>query len=319
MRAPDFWTKTDTGSRALVTALTPLGWLYGASVEWKAAHAHPFRAQAKVICVGNLTVGGTGKTPVAVAIADILAARGRKVCFLSRGYGGRTKGPLRVSASAAATEVGDEPLLLARQAPVIVAHDRSEGAKLADADGIDTIVMDDGHQNFSLKKDLSFVVVDQANGFGNGRVLPAGPLREPVAQGLRRADAVIIVGDGKAPIPDLPIPVLRARLITPEIPELKGIRVAAFAGIGNPEKFFAALPRLGVEIADTRAFDDHHVYTQSEVARLKAKAKSLGAQLVTTEKDYVRLTQTEREGITAIPVRAVFDDPAALSRLLDRL
>ena len=319
MRAPDFWTGKDAGARAIVAALTPLGWLYGASVEWKAAHTQSYRARAKVICVGNLTVGGTGKTPVSIAIAEILAARGRKVCFLSRGYGGRVKGPLHVTNAVTALEVGDEPLLLARQAPVIVARDRSEGAKLADAQGADAIVMDDGHQNFTLKKDLSFVVVDQANGFGNGRVLPAGPLREPIVQGLRRADAVIVVGDGKSPIPELPIPVLRARLVTPEMPELKGVRAVAFAGIGNPEKFFASLPKLGIEMADTRAFDDHHVYAQSEIARLKARAKNLGARLVTTEKDYVRLTEMEREGITAVPVRAAFDDPTALNRLLDRL
>jgi tetraacyldisaccharide 4'-kinase len=317
MRAPEFWQAQNTGSRLLAAALSPLGYLYGASVAWKANHAAPYRARAKVICVGNLTVGGTGKTPVAIAIAQMLP--GRKIFFLSRGYGGGEKGPLRVTSSATAQAVGDEPLLLAQTGPTIVAADRSEGAKLADAEGADVIIMDDGHQNFALAKDLSIVVVDGESGFGNGRILPAGPLREPVQQGLRRADAIVIVGDRKSPLPDFSVPAFSVRLEASCPPQLNGGRVLAFAGIGRPEKFFHALPPLGLRLMQTKAYADHYFYTPSDIEDLKTSARNLNAQLVTTEKDYLRLAPLEREGISAVPVRAVFKDSSTLQRLLDRL
>lgn len=314
MRAPEFWTHDDWRARALA----PLGWLHGASVAWKARHAASYRAGAAVVCVGNLSVGGTGKTPVAVEIARLLIARGRRPYFLSRGYGGRLRGPLLVGQGADARDVGDEPLLLARAAPVIVSRDRREGARLAVEHGADTIVMDDGHQNFALVKDLSLVVVDGEAGFGNAQVLPAGPLREPVAQGLARADAVVVIGVGNPPLENFPHAVLRAHLIHYG-PDVTHKRLVAFAGIGRPDKFFQALIAQGAEIADSKAFADHHTYSPAEIARLKSKARSRGALLVTTEKDFVRLTQPERDGILALPVRAAFDEPAVLARLLDRL
>ncbi len=319
MRQPEFWNQRDLVSRFMSAILSPLGWLYGASVEWKAAHAQPYRAQAKVVCVGNLTVGGTGKTPIAMAIAEYLSAHGRNVCFLTRGYGGRTKGPMRVSAGASVADVGDEPLQLSQIAPVIVSEDREQGARLAEADGFDTIIMHDGHQNFTLEKDRALVVVDSSIGFGNGLMIPAGPLREPVTHGLQRADAVVVVGGDALALPDLDIPVLQARLITPEQPILQGERVVAFAGIGRPKKFFQSLAGLGAIVLETRSFGDHHRYAPSEIARLKAWAKGLDARLVTTEKDFVRLTAAEQAGITPVPVRAVFDDPDGLGRLLDRI
>jgi tetraacyldisaccharide 4'-kinase len=313
MRAPDFWTKPDWRARAL----SPLGWVYGASVAWKALHAKPYRSKASVICVGNLTAGGTGKTPVAITIAKLLRARGRNPFFLTRGYGGRLHGPILVGDDNNARDVGDEPLLLKGTAPVIVARDRRAGALLAEAHGADTIVMDDGHQNFALVKGISLVVVDGETGFGNGRVLPAGPLREPVDQGLSRADAVIIVGDGLPNLSVFPRPVLRAHLVQ-ESHDLAQ-RLIAFAGIGRPEKFFHALEGSGAELVATKRYADHHAYTPSEIARLKAKARSCDALLVTTEKDFVRLTPAEREGIVAVPVRAQFDEPTQIARLLDSL
>jgi tetraacyldisaccharide 4'-kinase len=319
MRAPDFWQGQNFGSRVVAAALSPLGFFYGASVAWKAKHATPYRARAKVVCVGNLTVGGTGKTPVAIAIAEMLAKKGKEVFFLSRGYGGIYKHAVRVTADMTAKDVGDEPLLLAQAGSTIVAANRAEGAKLADADGADVIIMDDGHQNFSLVKDLSILVIDGASGFGNGRVVPAGPLREPVQQGISRADAAIIMGEEEASLPDLGIPTLHARLENPVIPELKGARVLAFAGIGRPEKFFRALPSLGVPVVETAPFADHHFYSQADIARLRRAADKAGARLVTTEKDYVRLPPADRTGIIAIPVRAHVSDPSALQRLLDRL
>jgi tetraacyldisaccharide 4'-kinase len=229
------------------------------------------------------------------------------------------RGPAFVTADDRATHVGDEPLLLVAVAPVIVSADRAAGAKLAEANGFDTIVMDDGLQNFSLHKDLSVVVVDAADGFGNNRILPAGPLREPVRQGLKRAQGVILSGEGTAPaLAGFDGPLLRAKLVQTGA-ALRGKRVIAFAGIGRPAKFFDTLAQMGAEIVEQRAYGDHHVYTQSDMARLKARARTENALLLTTEKDYVRLTPAEREGIVPLPVEAAFEDPAALGLLLDRL
>jgi tetraacyldisaccharide 4'-kinase len=314
MRAPEFWSRDDWRARTLA----PLGWIYGTTVAWRAVHTKPLRVDAAVVCVGNLSVGGTGKTPVAIEMARLLVARGHRPFFLSRGYGGRLRGPIEVLEGNSAADVGDEPLLLAQAAPVIVARDRREGAKLAVKRGADAIIMDDGHQNFTIAKDLSLVVVDGDAGFGNGRAVPAGPLREPVAQGLARADAVIIVGDGEPSLENFSKPVMRARLAQQD-EDIAERRMVAFAGIGRPEKFFQSLRDGGAHLLATKSFADHHTYTAGEIARLRAKARAQNAELVTTEKDFVRLTRTEREGIRAMPVRACFEDETTIERLLDSL
>lgn len=319
MHAPEFWDRRDRWSRLAVAALAPLGWAYSASVAWKAHNAAPYRPKAAVVCVGNLTVGGTGKTPVAIAIARALIARGRRPFFLSRGYGGKLHGPILVMPGHRAADVGDEPLLLAAAAPVIVSHNRGEGAALAEAHGADVIVMDDGHQNFTLAKDLSLIVIDAQQQFGNGFVLPAGPLREFVSQGLARADGVVIVGKGGPALTCYSGPILHAHMTHVDAPDLKGRRVVGFAGIGRPEKFFQSLRTFGAEIVTTKRFADHHVYKLSEIARLKARARTANALLITTEKDYVRLPDVEREGVAVLPVRAAIDNPDALELLLDRL
>ena len=306
-------------SQFAVALLTPIGWIYGWTVHYRAGHTVPYRSKAKVVCVGNLTAGGTGKTPIAIAVAKALLVRGMKPAFLTRGYGGQLRGPAFVAADDRAQHVGDEPLLLAATAPVIVSRDRAAGARLAEEHGFDVIVMDDGHQNFTLAKDLSFVVVDADAGFGNNRVLPAGPLREPVAQGLARADAVIVSGDGSPPLGSFDKPVIRARLVESTEAVKAGTPVVAFAGIGRPQKFFASLERIGARVLDSRAYGDHHIYTQAEIARLKARARAEQALLVTTEKDFLRLTPAEREGIVALPVHTTFGDTVALAALLDRL
>jgi tetraacyldisaccharide 4'-kinase len=312
MRAPDFWKRR--GAPALL--LAPLGALYGASVAWKAHHAQPYKAKARVVCVGNLTAGGSGKTPVALAIAARLQARRASVFFLTRGYGGSEHGPVQVSATSDAARMGDEALLLARCAPTIVARDRAEGAAYAEARGAKIIVMDDGHQNFGLAKDLSLVVVDGESGFGNGLMIPAGPLREPIAQGLARADAVIVMNGGAPDLGSYLGPMLRARL-TPADDGLRGRQVFAFAGIGRPEKFVASLEEAGAIVTGTQFFADHHPFRAGEIAALKARAGA--ARLVTTEKDVVRLGAEDRAGIATLPVRAAFEDEAALDRLLDRI
>jgi len=320
MRAPEFWTKDDPLSRIEAAALAPLGWAYGASVQWKAGRAKPYRPSAKVICVGNLTAGGSGKTPIAIAIARLLIERGKRAVFLSRGFGGRAKGPVFADLSRdSAADLGDEAMLLAAAAPVIVSRDRAAGARLADAERAEIIVMDDGHQNFSIAKDLSLVVVDAKSGFGNGLILPAGPLRESVAQGLSRADAVVMVGDGEVPLGDFLGPVLRARLVPVDVHRLAGKPVVAFAGIGQPQKFFDTLRLLGARVVEAHPFGDHHAYSAAQVGRLKRAARNTGAMLITTEKDYVRLTPSAREGIGFLPVRAGFDDMGATNRLLDRI
>lgn len=320
MRAPDIWTRTDTLARIAAGVLAPLGWIYGATVAWKAKRAMPYRPKAKIVCIGNLTAGGSGKTPVTAAVARALAARGLRPVILSRGYRGRIRGPAFVDLAAnAAADTGDEPLLLAREAPVIVARDRAAGARLADAEGFDTIVMDDGHQNFAVSKDLSIVVVDAETGFGNGRVLPAGPLRESVAQGLARADAVILAGEGKPHLLGFSGPILRVHLVPANAERLNGKSVIAFAGIGRPQKFFDTLEALGAKIVEACGYADHHVYTAAEIARLQAKARDNDAIPITTEKDFVRLAPLQRENIAVLSVRAHFDDTQALDDLLARI
>jgi tetraacyldisaccharide 4'-kinase len=312
MRAPDFWTRRG----GLGTLLAPLGALYGASVAFKARHAAPYRSKAKIVCVGNLTAGGSGKTPVALAVGQRLKAKGTRMVFLTRGYGGHETGPLEVLASHTAAQVGDEALLLSATAPTILARDRAQGAALAEKNGADVIVMDDGHQNFALAKDLSLVVVDGETGFGNGRMIPAGPLREPVARGLARADAVILMQMGTPDLAGFRGPVLRAQLVADEA-GVRGLKLFAFAGIGRPEKFVASLNRAGAILTGTQFFPDHHPFTSAEIAALKARAGD--APLVTTEKDFVRLHAKDRSGIRVLPVEARFEDEAALDSLLARL
>jgi tetraacyldisaccharide 4'-kinase len=320
MRTPEFWSEHDYTARLATALLSPLGWVYGASVAWKRDHTIAFRPNAKTICVGNLTAGGSGKTPIASAVAEALLQRRLNPVFLSRGYGGRLTGPIFVDpAIHSAADTGAEPLLLAATAPAIVARDRAAGAMLADAQHADVIVMDDGHQNFRLAKDLSLVVVDAETGFGNRKTLPAGPLREPIAQGLARADAVVLVGEGDPVLPGWSGPVLRAYLIPGDAAAFKDARVVAFAGIGRPEKFFASLRAAGAELVAVECFEDHHAYSAAEIARLKSRARGADARLVTTEKDFVRLMPAEREDIDVLPIRARFLDPAALGRLLDSI
>jgi tetraacyldisaccharide 4'-kinase len=316
MRPPDFWKRTDAAARLTSAILAPLGWAYGGTVAYRARHARPFRSRAKVICVGNLMVGGTGKTPIALEIGRLLLARGSQTVFLTRGYRGRVRRPRFVAASDSYSDVGDEALLLAAVAPVIVARDRAAGARLADEQGFDVIVMDDGHQNFSLAKDLSLVVI--GSGFGNNRMLPAGPLRETVAQGLKRADAIVVTGEGPSPV-NASLPLIESHLVPiGEVP-WPGKRVVAFAGIANPERFFALLTELGASVIEGRAFADHHPFSPSEIAQLKSRARAETALLVTTEKDFVRLSPQQREGVEQLHVRAEFKQSEVIARLLDQV
>jgi tetraacyldisaccharide 4'-kinase len=314
MRPPEFWSRNTRPAQAVAGALAPLGHVYSATIACKSRFASPWRSHAAVISVGNLTVGGTGKTPLVIALARLLRDRSIAVACLSRGYGRRHLGALLVKPHYDVRAVGDEALLLARVAPTVVARNRTEGARLAEAQAARLIVMDDGHQNFSLAKDLSIVVVDGETGFGNGKIVPAGPLRESVPQGLSRADAVVIMGDGAPKLSGFAGPALRARLKAEC--RLDGRRFVAFAGLGRPEKFFAMLRALGAELATTFAFADHHVYAADEISNLHKRAVETKAALITTEKDIVRFSLADRRGIEVLPVHAVFDDPAAVAALL---
>lgn len=314
MRPPDFWNNNGI----IACALSPLGSLYGFATAVKSRLATPFRSRARVLCVGNLTAGGTGKTPLAIALAQMLRARGATTVFLSRGHGGSLAGPIIVDpAKHDANDVGDEPLLLARHGTAIVARNRAAGASLADSLGADVIIMDDGFQNFAIEKDVSLLVIDAETGLANGRILPAGPLRESAAQGFARASALVLMGEGAPELPHFFEPVLRARLIPSAPRNLKGQSVFAFAGIGRPEKFFATLRAEGVTLAGAQAFPDHHPYSQLELAGLRAIAADLGLPLITTEKDYVRIAPGQRRDILTLPVHAVLAPDPAWDVLLD--
>jgi tetraacyldisaccharide 4'-kinase len=259
-----------------------------------------------VLCIGNLTLGGSGKTPAAIALARILQQAGDRPVFLTRGYGGQLAGPVLVTSTHTAAAVGDEPLLLARVAPTIVARDRVAGAAAAAAAGASIIVMDDGLQNPSLKKTMSIVVIDGPRGVGNGHVFPAGPLRAPLATQLACAQALLVVGEAGASTRAVleawrGLPLAAGRLVPDPaaVAALAGRRVLAFAGIGDPEKFYATLRAAGITIAQTRSFADHHVFTAADAAELIARADAARLTLVTTEKDHARMSGNAELGTLA--------------------
>ena len=347
MRAPEFWQNPPDRPGLAALLLSPLGAVYAAATARRLAR-EGYRASVPVICVGNLTVGGTGKTPTVIALIERLAARGIGVAVVSRGHGGRLAGPLRVDERRhTAGQVGDEPLLLSAFAPTFIARDRASGVRLAEASGAQAILLDDGHQNPSVAKTLSLVVIDAASGFGNARCLPAGPLREPVATGLARADLTLSIGPPGAQAafrsqwghaltaphltaphltaPHLTAPHLTAPHLTGHLAPLatgmdwRGLRALAFAGIGRPSKFFATLADQGAVLCRTVALDDHQPLTPALLRRLDRDAAALQAQLVTTEKDAVRLPPSFRPRVLTLPVRLALDDPAALDAALDRI
>jgi tetraacyldisaccharide 4'-kinase len=328
LRTPRWWYDRHPRAGVSRALLTPASWLWAGVTARRIARATPARLDVPVICVGNLTLGGSGKTPVVREIAFRLAARGVKAAILSRGHGGRLAGPAQVDpATNTAADVGDEPLMLARNTPVWFARDRLAGAKAAEAAGVRVLVMDDGHQNMALSKALSLVVVDGETRdgewpFGDGAVFPAGPMREPLAAGLARADAVVLLLPADLAQPDPALlaqfggtRVLIARL--EPIVRAPATPLLGFAGVGKPWKVERALAAAGCKLVDFVPLADHAAYDEALLGRLADQAAKADARLITTEKDWVRLSPAWRERVIAWPVRARFEDEAALDFLLD--
>ena len=318
--APPFWERP---AGLVADLLSPIGAVWDAAGRLHRALARPYCAPIPVVCVGNLVVGGAGKTPVVMALGAWLAQRGVRAQIVSRGYRGRLAGPVLVDPSRHSfAEVGDEALLLARFLPCWVARDRAAGICAARATGAEAVVLDDGFQNPSVAKTLSLLVVDATYRFGNGRVIPAGPLRESLGGGLARADAVVPVGGGDEVGGGEPSGIFRDRPVLPAVlapvagERFLGMRLSAFAGIGRPEKFFATLRRLGAELIEARAFPDHHPFRAREIAALRRGAERARSQLVTTAKDIVRLPPAERRGIDVLEVKICWPRPEQLVRLL---
>ncbi|GGB52386.1 tetraacyldisaccharide 4'-kinase [Roseibium aquae] len=328
MQAPSFWWSARFSFKAM--ALFPIGWVYGLVAGRRMMRAPRGESRLPVICIGNYVAGGAGKTPFSLMLAELLAADGHRPGFLLRGHGGRLPGPVLVDPQThASQDVGDEALLLAQSGPTVVARDRVAGAHLAEQQAIDILVMDDGFQNPDLKKDLRLVLVDAQTGVGNGLCIPAGPLRAPLETQMRQTDVLVIVGDGDRAGKVLHhagrkgVPILKAGLTAGESGHLAGLPLFAFAGIGRPGKFFSTLTGLGLDLRKTRSFSDHHAFTEKDASELLRQAESEDLQLVTTEKDMVRI-ETSRSEIfrwlenrtETLAVAMHVDDPARLKGLV---
>jgi len=325
VREPAFWHRPSSWISLL---LRPFAAIYGLAAASR-LQRRGVDAGVPVLCVGNYHTGGAGKTPTVRVLAGILRDLGETPVVLSRGYGGRLQGPVRIDPERhAAADVGDEPLMLAQTLPAVVSRDRVEGIALARSQGASVILMDDGFQNPAIAKDASLIVIDGNRGLGNGLVFPAGPLRAPLSPQLDRTDALIVIGEGKAAEPVAAAiagqakPVLRAHL-RPDaaaVASLDRRRVLAFAGIGDPERFFRSLRESGVEVAAERAFSDHHPFSPAEIETLIRDADQAGAILVTTEKDLMRLRGSEfphrARDIVIFAVTLEFDDEPALRKFV---
>ncbi len=320
MRTPEFWQHSGGTS----TLLTPAGFIYAMAGRLLRRRHTPWRSPIPVICIGNVVVGGAGKTLLALSIGARLRERGHNVHFLTRGYGGSLKGPVRVNNDYhGAKEVGDEPLLLADVAPTWVSRNRAASAKAAIDEGADVLIMDDGLQNLTLAKNISILAIDGGYGFGNEKIIPAGPLREPIADALKRVDKIVIVGKDRFRVEEkLPTnkAILNATLVVPTevASNFNGRRVVAFAGIARPAKFFQTLKELNCEVVMTFEFADHHLYSPDKIMKIVEEANKLNATPVTTSKDAARLPPRARLMVEVLPVEVAWQNEAELNLMLDR-
>lgn len=315
MKTPSYWNKQNLISNIL----WPFGCLYTLATKLNIKFSHPKSVNKPVICIGNLTAGGTGKTPVAISLAEIIQSLEKKPFFVSRGYGGKLKGVVVDNQKHLAAQVGDEPLLLSRQAPVIVNPDRWQGACLAVNSGADLIIMDDGFQNPGLKKDLSFLVFDGSFGYGNGRGIPAGPLRESLSDGLKRAQAIIIIGEDKHNLAEefAHLPVFKGTIVPKPITG-SNKKAIAFAGIGRPDKFYASMREIGFELYKTIDFPDHHQYSQQELENLIALAKQNRTELYTTSKDFVKIPAAMQKHFKVLEIGISWENKSRLTDFLKK-
>ncbi len=328
IESPAFWSRPRSSPGLLPRLLSPLSMIWKLETDRRLRTGAWEKMPIPVICIGNLSVGGTGKTPTTCALAMRLAEQGHRPHIVSRGHGGSIDGPALVDPGRHnSAETGDEPLLLAAFAPTWVARDRASGVRAAAQAGATIALLDDGFQNPSLAKDLSLVVIDAATGFGNGRILPAGPLREPLSSGLARADLLVTIGEPRhqqrltETWPEIAgLPRLTAHLVPLRTGmDWLNLPVLAFAGIGRPQKFFDSLAAAGAILTATRSFPDHAAYPPALLQRLEAEARAKGAQLVTTEKDAVRLPESFRPRVLAFPVRLETDDWSPLDARLSEV
>lgn len=316
LEPPRWWYGNTPSDKLKTLLLEPAGFIYGTLAKARFALAKPYRSKIPVICVGNFTVGGAGKTPLALALAKMLQDRGARPSFLTRGYGGSRAGPHRVDTEQdTAFDVGDEALLLARLAPTVLSRDRPAGARAIEALDADIIIMDDGFQNPSLEKDLSLIAIDAATGIGNARIFPAGPLRAPLPFQIEKASAVVMIGENEKPAAFLKgdIPIIEAQLKpTGDLEWLTGQKVYVFSGIGRPEKFFRTVREAGADVIAARTFPDHHRFTDDEACDIIRSARLANALPVTTEKDAVRLSAAHgplaelRSLVRTLPVALTF-------------
>lgn len=317
MKTPDFWNSDNL----LSDLLCPPGWIYALATRLRLRFKKSRKAACPVICIGNLTAGGTGKTPVSVSVASLLQQAGKNPFFVTRGYGGKSRNIFADPTLYDVRQTGDESLLLAHQAQTVINPDRAQGAELAIQNGADVIIMDDGFQNPGLYKDLSLLVFDGAVGIGNGRYIPSGPLRENFAAGLKRAQAAVILGEDKhnlaKRLKKLPVFYGRIKALPPELPPQN---IIAFAGIGRPQKFYNSLQELGFTLIKTFDFGDHHFYTEDELQNLLHEAHYFNAKLFTTAKDFVKIPAKLQPHFNVLEISVEWENPQALADfILNRL
>ncbi len=324
MKTPAYWYPDPQNKRSLWMArlLSPASLLFRWGTRLRLLGIRAYASRIPLLCIGNVVAGGAGKTPTSLAIARLLIDQGHHPAFVTRGYGGRLSGVIRVDPSRhTVQEVGDEALLLAALAPTWIGRDRAAVVREAEKHA-DILIMDDGLQNPSLRPSASLLVLDGETGIGNGRMIPAGPLREPLSQAMARAKAAVIIGqkDRQNLAPLLGIPVFRAQLV-PVLPSNfpHGGSFIAFAGLARPQKLYTTARDLGLDLIETVDFPDHHVFSEKDLKKMQHMALVHNALLLTTEKDAVRLPDSFRKNVFVLPVRLVFDDPAAPTQLLSLL